>query len=186
MFFAVIVSLAHFIPNDLTILIIFALFGYVLSSVDLIFLIEKFLEKVTNNTVYPAEAKILADKKINNQSNVSHLSWKDWAFHFVIIALILVSSIVPFVSLQSNKSGYSYFYKIEMIILNICIGLFVLIKVLSDLQGVYLFFGLFRNPFYPTNCMNSSVTKNQIVSINQNRIFFKLIKYLRIIFIRVG
>ena len=41
LFLAGIVSIAHFIPNDLDILIIFALFGYILSSVDLIFLLEK-------------------------------------------------------------------------------------------------------------------------------------------------
>ena len=180
-----VVSLAHFIPNDLAILIIFSLFGYVLSSVDLLFLFEKFFTKIANNTIYPAETKTLGDQTSKSQQKISHLNWKDWLFHLFMILFVLASSIIPF-ELLYNTTDYTYIYRIQIIILHICIGLFVAIKVLGDLQGVYLFFGIFRNPFYPTNCINSSVKKNQTVSINQNRLFFKIIKYLRIILIRIS
>ena len=50
-------SLAHFIPNDLAILIIFAIFGYILSSIDLIFIFENIMKMIEyRNTVFPVES----------------------------------------------------------------------------------------------------------------------------------
>lgn len=131
------------------------------------------------NTVFPVESNSTDTK------NQLQLNWKDWLFHLTILILILIASIVTFL-LLTNSNDIDYSYKIEFTILHIGIGLFVVIKVLGDLQGVYLFFGFFRNPFYPTNCLNSSTEEKQAFSLNQNKLFFKIIKYIRIILIRIG
>ena len=175
----VIVSLAHFIPNNLAILIIFVFFGYLLSSFDLILLIENVFKKLSYNSIYPAD---ISNSETNKNKNLG-LDWKDWLFHFIFISLVLITSIVSFLLSEQNASSYSL--QIETTLLYIGIGIFIIVKILGDLQSVYIFFGIFRNPLFPKNCLNSSVTISQSVSINQHKLFFKIIKYIRIILIRI-
>lgn len=180
---ACVVSLAHFIPNDLAILIIFAIFGYILSSIDLIFLTEQLIKSlISRKKIYPKDPSLEeSESKSADQISI----WKDLLYHFIMICLILLVSILSF-QLLTNIRDLDYAYSVEYIILHVCIGFFVLAKVLGDLQSVYIFFGMFRNPFYPTNCLNSPTDKYQIVSINQDKIFFKITKYLRVIILRIG
>jgi len=95
--------------------------------------------------------------------------------------VVAISAIIfgVFTSVNLDKTTA---FNIEQILLYIGMGIFILCKLLADLQSVYIFFGLIRNPFYPKNCLSDSIksSKQKQLSINQNKIFFKLSKYLRL------
>ena len=100
--------------------------------------------------------------------------------------MTVACAIIPFISIN-NASNIDTLriFQIETILLYICIGLFLICKILADLQGVYLFFGLIRNPFYPINCLSGSFLAKNHKSVNEKRFFFQIIKYLRLIIIKI-
>ena len=199
---AVIVSLAHFIPSDLAIVIIFSVFGYILSSIDIIYIFELFITSITNRTSRSISPVTESGTKSNisysnmnpNQSNQHDREFPfkltDWLYHILILILGVVISAIIFALFTNNSVNTNTAFQLETYILYACMGLFILSKIFADLQGVYVLFGLFRNPFYPKNCLSSNLTKkaNEKIqlTINQKRMFFSIIKNLRMIIIRIA
>lgn len=190
-----VVSLIYFSSNDIAIIVILSLFGYILSSLDLIHFTEVLIKYIKtkslnkNSMVVPITTNNKQDtENINNNNknnNTSFSAIKHLIYHLVMIILTVVCAILPYIlTVNSNYSTNSIF-QIETILLYVCIGLFLVCKILADLNSVYIFFGLIRNPFYPINCISNMNLSSSAKSINEKRTFFIIIKYLRLILIKI-
>ena len=184
--------MVHFIPNDLAIVIIFSCSGYLLASIDFIYLIEYLInwmkEKRVKVTPITTPTPSLDDNKYSEKNNAEFpMNIKDWLFHLIMFILTISVVIGVFVGFQNANIDKKLALQIENNLLYAGIGIFITVKVFGDLQGVYLVFGFIRNPLYPKKCLSSSTTgKDNNLSINQNKIFFKIIKYIRLFLIRIG
>lgn len=152
----------------------------------MIFLIEWIKSKSLSSKVAPIDKN--APKSTKNKKEYP-LDWKEWVYHLILFLLNTTVAVVIFTVFNANFTSTTTPLEIEQILLYICVGIFVLCKVFGDLQAVYIFFGLIRNPFYPKNSlsinlMTSKKSNDSPVSINQNKIFFKLLKYVRLFLIR--
>jgi hypothetical protein len=191
---SVIVSLIYFSSNDIAIIVILSLFGYIFSSIDLIYITE-FLIKHIKSTSINKNSVVVPVTTNNKQENQNINDNKGRAFvhsilkyfinHLIMIVLTLTCSIVPYLLIINSNYSINSIYQIQSILLYICIGLFLVCKILADLNSVYIFFGLIRNPFYPINCISSMNLIQSAKSINQKRMFFIIIKYLRLILIKI-
>ncbi len=187
--FSVLVSLIYFSSSDTAIIVFLAVFGYVLSSIDLIFLFESLIrwlktrESNKSSLVAPLESTEPdhnSSKADRDEQIDSLFSPKRLVYHVIMLVLTVFCAIFPY-SLVSNSSNYSInnVFQTQTVLLYVCIGIFVTSQMLASLQGVYILFGLVRNPFYPINCLSSSSTFKGKRSVNESRFFFTLIKYVR-------
>lgn len=198
---AIIVSLSHFIPNDIAIVAILSGFGYILSSIDPFFIIESLRKKRNKRKVSLETNSSSSHDKISQSSldyekissgstetiiNDFPFSVVEWIYHIIMLILSIAVPVIIYSIFSASFGNQKRINQldIEIILLYICIGLFVLSKILADLQRVYIFFGLIRNPFYPKNCISSTISNKKQLSINQNRKFFAFIKYLRLFILR--
>ena len=199
---AVIVSLAHFIPSDLAIVIIFTVFGYILSSIDIIYICELFITWICNRN----SRSVAPTSKLDTKSNIPYSNMNqnkskqhtsefpfnliDWLYHIIMLILVVAFSTIIFALFSSNNVDKDTAFRIETYILYLCMGLFILSKIFADLQGVYVFFGLFRNPLYPKNCLSLNITKKanekSQLTINQKILFFRIIKNIRLLILRIA
>ncbi len=188
---SLILSIVYFIPNNLAIAIILAVFGYVFASVDLLYIFEtilKFLKrKVSSQSVTPSTND--ANNSNLNKITTNEPIYKclDWLYHSIMLVLIIGCVVSVILILDTTKCPRSTSLVIQTSLLYSGIAVFVLVKILGDLQRVYCIFGLIRNPFYPKECLSSSINSNkkQIESVNQNKLHFKIAKYTRISLLRI-
>lgn len=185
-FLAVFVSMAHFIPNNIAIVVLFTLFGYILSSIDILFIFEWIVVKIQIK-----KSKVAPIDEIKEKSKKSvttfPLNWKDWLYHFFILLFTMTISVVIFTVFDANFKSYETPFLIETILLYISIGVFLIVKISGDLQGVFLFFGLVRNPLYPKYALSRSLPKqnSSTKSINSDNKFLIVLKYIRLVLIKI-
>ncbi len=191
LFGSLLLSTVYFLPSDLITAIILAAFGYIFASVDLLYICGAFLrflkQKTSSRSVTPSDEN--ASNSNSNKISINEPLYKstDWLYHFIMLVLVIGCVVAVFLLLDSTKCPRSTSFVIQISLLYSGIGVFVLIKLLSDLQRVYCFFGLVRNPFYPKECLSSSLhaSKKQIKSINENKLHFKMAKYARVTLLRI-
>ncbi|RDD42993.1 Pecanex-like protein 4 [Trichoplax sp. H2] len=138
-----------FISAPIFTIIYSACFGYLL-SIDLCGLALPFYSKIRKKTKHnPLKSPLISSQS----SSVSTMGWKlgtaDYIIH--VVMLVLVTSIATATSIISINSIITAATKtiINSVLMYTIIALLILIKITGDLQGVYLFWGLLPNPFYP-------------------------------------
>ncbi|EDV29124.1 uncharacterized protein TRIADDRAFT_37100 [Trichoplax adhaerens] len=138
-----------FISAPIFTIIYSACFGYLL-SIDLCGLALPFYSKIRKKTKHnPLKSPLISCQS----SSVSTMGWKlgtaDYIIH--VVMLVLVTSIATATSIISINSIITAATKtiINSVLMYTLIALLILIKITGDLQGVYLFWGLLPNPFYP-------------------------------------
>ncbi len=174
--------------------LIFSAFGYILASIDFVYLAECLVDvlaqKAKKRKVEPANAEFLVQEKRTEVKQICKkqlpFSIVDWIFHLTLFLLVLgCTFIIFFVFTQTNMEKQAAF-NLENYLLYTGIGIYFICLILSNFQTVYLFFGLFRNPFYPKNTLSEQkFNKKGQLAINQNRRFFKTIKYVRLFLLRL-
>jgi hypothetical protein len=183
--------MAYFIPSDLAMIIILASFGYILASIDLLYVISCSIKLNKFKSVSPSVVSLDQSNKFQKTNQISYMNkfpfnFKDWFYHLVLYSLTIFIVIIVYLVFTANNFTINFAFQIETYFLYAGIGLFFIVKIFSDLQGVYFFFGLFRNPFYAEQCLSCSLKKEQKFSINSNKLFFKFLKYIRLILIRIS
>lgn len=183
------VSLIYFSSSDIAIVVFLSAFGYILSSIDLIFLVEYLIKFFTikNSLIVPLKDENIKnnnDNKEKKRANLSIIIFKNIFYHIVMLLLVISSSIIPYMIITSSNLNLSSIIQIETTLLYICVGLFIICKILSDLNSVYIIFGLVRNPFYPISCNSLELAKNA-KSIHQKKLVFVFCKYLRLFLIKI-
>lgn len=172
---AALLSLVFFIPNNLAIILLLANFGYIFASLDGGFLLKKCI-------------RVLKPKQVNSKCHVpieSQYNWKDWTFHFVMIILVNLITVLTYILLKSSSANQAALFTLETSFLYAGLGLFVAIKLLGDVQRVYIIFGLIRNPFYPKNSLSASSSSSTMKSVNEKRVAFTVVKYIRLVLLRI-
>ena len=181
---AVILSVvANYIPSDIAIVAILSAFGYILSSIDFLVLIEwLYYLKKTSKSASVSPQKVFKYKteqdpqtnsdtsstsKVNLEPKESKkrkscqcpMTWQDCMFHSIMVMATVVISVVIIVvfNLVFSNSLTSTPFLIETILLYICIFIFIICKFCGDFQSVYLFYGLIRNPFFPKESISTTV-----------------------------
>ena len=212
---SVILSMVHFVPSDLAILILLAIFGYFFSSFDLIYLIECLIARMKSkrkvsatkgddtltsnqgsqqnliNDVSSTSLSSTTTKSVDGARASDKLSfkWFDWSFGYFMFLMALVASILPFCLTYYLETTSDSKFQAQQILLYIGLGLFVLSKMLGDIQSVYVFFGLIRNPLYPKSALSGANEKKRkkksAHSIKDDRILFKVCRYGRVFIIKV-
>ena len=132
--------IATFINNSTAIIIIAACFGYVL-SLDIFGL--------------ALQAKDTISKEKMSKHPVSQWRLKEI---IIFIVMLLLTAVVAGVSQHfSSSTSHEMFeaFGIAFVVL------LILLKVLGDIQCVSIFFGLFRNPFYPASIEASGEFKKR-------------------------
>jgi hypothetical protein len=171
---AVIISvIVNYIPNDIACVALLATFGYILSSFDVLYIIEWLHHLRTTSktaTVVPAKKnsssgdtneKLVKDSQPEKKKKSQEfpLVWQDWLFHIIMLpATICVSLlfIILFPKLFTASSQVPF--QVETVLLYIACGIFILCKACGDFGSVYWFFGLIRNPFYPKEAISTTAT----------------------------
>ena len=179
---AVVVSMAHFIPSSIAMVVIFTLFGYILSSIDILFIFELILVKIQTK-----KSKITPNdqfkKKKKNVPKKFPINWKDWMYHFLILFLVITVSVVTFVMFDLNFTSSDTPFLVETVLLYISLGFLIIVKITGDLQSAFIFFGLVRNPFYPKYALSKQ--KFAAKTVNEGKFFFLILKYTRLLFIKI-
>ena len=135
---SIVVAMVTFIPSHLATMIIAAAFGYILSC-DIFGLIKQVRGKLASR-----EGAVM-----------HHWGWRELLIHAVM--LVLCTTVVG-VSFEFSANGSKELFD------GLCcvfIALLVVIKVTGDFQGVYVLFGLLRNPFYPATIENLDAFKKR-------------------------
>lgn len=172
---AALLSLVFFIPNNLAIILLLANFGYIFASLDGRFLLKKCL-------------RVLKQKHANSTCHVaieSQYNWKDWTFHFVMIILVNLITVLTCLLLKSSSINQAALFTLETSLLYAGLGIFGAIKLLGDVQRVYVIFGLIRNPFYPKHSLSDSCSSSTMKSVNEKRVAFTIVKYIRLVLLRI-
>ena len=192
---AAVLSLVYFIPSDLAVILLLSGGGYLFSSIDFIYLFGCLwrLRAATRSVLMPvSNSRVLLSEKPSNRlaenlnRNEFPFSWKDWLYHTFMLCSTILSVLIVYLTFQTYKVNERDAFYVQTCLLYCGLGLVLIVKVCSDLQRVYVCFGLFRNPFYPHQCLSSSLKKEQKHSLNENKLFFKLLKFTRLVLIRIG
>ena len=192
---AAVLSLVYFIPSDLAIILLLSGGGYLLSSIDFIYLFGCLwrLRTATRSVIIPvSNSRVLLNEKPFNRlaenvnSNEFPFSWKDWVYHTIMLCLTVLSVLVVYLTFQAYKVNEQDAFYVQTGLLYCGLGLFLIVKVCGDLQRVYVCFGLFRNPFYSQQCLSSSLKKEQKHSLNENKPVFKMLKFTRLVLIKMS
>ena len=192
---AAVLSLVYFIPSDLAIILLLSGGGYLLSSIDFIYLFGCLwrLRTATRSVIIPvSNSRVLLNEKPSNRlaenvnSNEFPFSWKDWVYHTIMLCLTVLSVLVVYLTFQAYKVNEQDAFYVQTGLLYCGLGLFLIVKVCGDLQRVYVCFGLFRNPFYSQQCLSSSLKKEQKHSLNENKPVFKMLKFTRLVLIKMS
>ncbi len=177
--------MVHFIPNDIAIVALLSIFGYLLSSVDIIskFRLIKSKNKVQNvlsedfarisSSIIPSKPALKTDHQ-------------EIIYHLIMIFLTITCSMLIYNLFTYYQLTASASFQVESALLYICLALFLVIKICSSLQNVYILFGFVRNPFYPKNGLNENLDTDFELTINYRKTFFQALKYIRIILLKFG
>lgn len=130
------VLLAVFIPNNIAVVIISCLFGYIL-SLDLFSIAFSSKPKIANSP--------------NTQTTYKTKQWTIKELIIVTIMLVLGISCTAIGAVMNDKATPSMFQNFGIIF---CV-LLIMLKVLGDLQGVYILW-IVRNHFYPRSLHSNS------------------------------
>ncbi len=163
-------SLVFFVDNNLAILLILANVGYMFSCLDGRYLVGKWIRAFKSK---PQSGSGL---------NECHYSWRDWVFHLVMVISVNASVLLTYLLLKSSSKSP---FTLGMELLYTGIALFVAVKLLGDVQRVYVFFGLFRNPFYPKCSLSCGGSNVDVKSVNEKRVAFQIIKFIRLALLRI-
>ena len=136
---SLVVVMATFINNSTAIIIIAACFGYVL-SLDIFGL--------------ALQARDIISKEMSKHP-VSQWRLKEI---IIFIAMLLLTPVIAGVSQHFSSSASHEMFEAFGIAF---VVLLILSKVLGDIQCVSIFFGLFRNPFYPASIEASGEFKKR-------------------------
>lgn len=136
---SLVVVMATFISNSTANVIITACFGFIL-SVDIFGFVLQVRDKLSSVT--------------------SKLPVSQWRLKEIIIFVVMFSltAVVAGVSSHFSSSASSQTFESFGFVF---LALLVLLKLLGDMQGVSIFFGLFRNPFYPASIDSSGEFKKR-------------------------
>ena len=198
-FLSVILSMVYFIPNNIIIIALLSLFGYILSSIDFIHLFFKIkeilnrkrnrVETISNDEFArissPTSAITHQLEKDGNDDSVISIDTKALVYHILMIILTIACSMSIYNLFDSNYLTINVTFQIEIALLYACICLFVIITICSKLQNIYLF-GLFRNPLYPKYSLNETINADYEFTINYRKKGFQVLKYIRIILLKFG
>ena len=136
---SLVVVMTTFISNSTTNLIIAACFGFTL-SVDIF------------GFALQVQGKLSSMKTKDPESQ-----WKLKEI-IIFVAMLLLTAVIAGVSSHfSLAASFQIFESFGFVFL----VLLVLLKVLGDVQGVSIFFGLFRNPLYPASIDSSGEFKKR-------------------------
>lgn len=142
---SLVIVMATFINNSTVIIIIAACFGYVL-SLDIFGL--------------ALQARDIISKKMSKHP-VSEWRLKEI---IVFIAMLLLTAAIAGVSQHFSTSASHEMFEAFGIAF---VVLLILLKVLGDIQCISIFFGLFRNPFYPASIEASGEFKKRKKTLRQ-------------------
>lgn len=195
---AVVLSMVYFIPNDIAIVALLSIFGYLLSSIDILHVFKLIKKRFKLNKIQTVSSedsdyvrilsvtsvKIDENKAKKPYSNLSIECIKEIIYNIIMPIATITCSMLIFNIFTSSSLSITSAFQVEISLLYTCMGLFVLLKICSDLQQVYIIFGLVRNPFYPKNCLNDNLDSKSHLTINHNRMFFRILKYTRIVILK--
>uniref|UniRef100_A0A8C8RAC6 Pecanex-like protein n=1 Tax=Pelusios castaneus TaxID=367368 RepID=A0A8C8RAC6_9SAUR len=136
---------SYFIPSTLGIVVFMNGFGFML-SLNLSEIGLAFKHTMMSH---------LASSKSKNISSAPRrqFGWREFFFYMTVLTLALIEA-----SLLHHFAGFSVFSKAspQAIVSYILIILLIVMWILREFQGVYLF-GIFRNPFYPKDIRTVTV-----------------------------
>lgn len=125
---SILVFIATFIPNYMAILVLCGAFGYIL-SID----IFGMAAQLWNNCY-------------SKHVTVSYFGVREGLIHLIMLSMTITFTAIGYHFSQDVGTSHTANFEAFGFVF-IC--MVVVIKVLGDIQGVYLFFGILRNPFYP-------------------------------------
>ncbi len=159
----------YFIPYGLITVILMAAFGYLL-SIDLGSLGCQILAMFSKNKVWPEGTTV--------QWNMGFLwKWgvKEVVYH--ICMLVLATGIAGGVNYvvrdDSTIADYAEYLAYG------CMGLLAIVVLLSEVQGVYVLFGLWRNKLYPSSAQRITIFQKGKKKLN-------ILGYIRRVIINWG
>lgn len=137
---SLVVVMATFISNGTAIVTLTACCGYILST-DVFGLVLQLKDTVI-------------------KENVSKRPVSPWRLKELIIFVVMLSltAVVAGVSSHFSSDASSEMFDAFGVVF---VVLLVLLKILGDVQCVSIFFGLFRNPFYPASIESSGEFKKR-------------------------
>ncbi|XP_050808482.1 pecanex-like protein 4 isoform X1 [Gopherus flavomarginatus] len=126
---------SYFIPSTVGVVLFMTGFGFIL-SLNLSEIGLAFKHTMSSH---------LASNKSKSSGPRIHSVWREFFFYLTVLTLALIEA-----SLLHHFAGFSAFSKAspQAIVSYILIILLIVMWLLREIQGVYLF-GIFRNPFYP-------------------------------------
>ncbi|XP_013381869.1 pecanex-like protein 4 [Lingula anatina] len=143
---------AYFIPNDLVTVILLCVMGYLLST-DLGGLGSQFLKLCTtqHNNKSKSDARQDSEKTIMKPKSNFFVTWAFKEGHFIMLFIAGgLGGVINYFSPQISAD-------IPQILGYIIMGLLVIQKLLSDMQRVYVFFGIWRNALYPSSIQRTLI-----------------------------
>lgn len=108
----------------------------------------------------------------------------EWLHHLILIFLVLVTSLVVFGLFDLFLTSKEQAFQIMNILLHVCIAFYLTCKLIGDLQNVYLFFGMFRNPLYPRECLTRTF-EGSIRSVSQSQTILQHLRVVRLVILRL-
>ena len=126
-----VVVMATFVPSYPAVMVLAAAFGYILST----------------------DIFGLGIQLRNHFGQLAQPGGTDWGVKECIVHLVmlsLASSLMAVGYHYSSSAGTNLAADFDTFGF-VFISIVVVLKVLGDIQGVYVLFGLFRNPFYPAS-----------------------------------
>ncbi|XP_034623140.1 pecanex-like protein 4 [Trachemys scripta elegans] len=134
---------SYFIPSTVGVVLFMTGFGFIL-SLNLSEIGLAFKHTMISH---------LASNKSKSSGPRIHFVWREFFFYLTVLTLALIEA-----SLLHHFAGFSAFSKAspQAIVSYILIILLIVLWLLREIQGVYLF-GIFRNPFYPKDVRTVTV-----------------------------
>ncbi|CAM5123500.1 unnamed protein product [Eretmochelys imbricata] len=137
---------SYFIPNTVGVVLFMTGFGFILSL---------NLSEIGLAFKHTMISHLASNKSKCSKSSGPriHFGWREFFFYLTVLTLALIEA-----SLLHHFAGFSAFSKAspQAIVSYILIILLIVMWILREIQGVYLF-GIFRNPFYPKDIRTVTV-----------------------------
>ncbi|XP_046577291.1 pecanex-like protein 4 [Haliotis rubra] len=146
---------AYFIPFVFATVVISAIFGYIL-SIDLGHLGTQIWNLCrTTNRISSSQNLRESQRVAKNEGFLWTWGLATFAYHFIMFAVIVGESAAL------NYYSQSISTSVKDILGYAIIGVCVAEKLLRDSQGVYVFFGLYRNILFPHSCQIQRVYRRR-------------------------
>lgn len=135
---------AYYIPSVFGTVLLSAAFGYLLST-DLSLLCSQLVQACRSHNKVSTHSQFLKDSKQVQPNSGFGWTWgvTTLLYHAAMLAVVIgVAAGVNYNSADLNWKACGW----------VVVGLCVAEKCSRDMQGVYVFLGLFRNYFFPHSC----------------------------------